>query len=196
MTNEDYFIHEYLRNHSSKEDMVLDLGCGPGRFRKTVPGYYVGLDITADDYNQGWHRFVDIVASARFLPFQDSVFDFIFTVASFHLFPGPILCLKETYRCLKSGGKFVCFDYTRKTFERFVQTYYETNIPCYSIWTGTQLVRLFRLAGFCNVKWWVPDTGMSYKSRIAHLLSPVYRYFHDLREGWWVVEGTKEVVSN
>jgi ubiquinone/menaquinone biosynthesis C-methylase UbiE len=191
MMNDDYFIHEYLQRHSGKGDTVLDLGCGPGRFRKSVIGYYVGLDITTDDYQDGSRRLIDVVASARFLPFQDSVFDLIFTVASFHLFSGPVLCLKEIYRCLKSGGKFVCFDYTRKTLERFIQPYYETNISSHSIWTGRQLVSLFKVVGFGDVTWWVPDTGMSYKSKIAHLLSPIYRYFHDLREGWWVVEGEK-----
>lgn len=190
--NDDYFIREYLKHHSDQRHMVLDLGCGPGRFRKSVGGYYVGLDITTDDYQEGWSRHVDIVASARFLPFQDSVFDLIFTVASLHLFPAPALCLKDIHRCLKPGGKFVCFDYTRKTLERFVQPYYETNIPChFSIWTGRQLVRFFKLAGFGDVKRWVPDTGMSWKIKIAYLLSPIYRYFHDLREGWWVVEGEK-----
>ena len=177
-------------NATSDETRTLDLGCGPGRFKISVNGIYVGLDITTEDYRPDWKRTTDVVASARFLPFVDGSFDLIFVVASFYLFPGPVLCLKEIFRCLVPGGKFICFDYTRKTLERFTQPYYERCIPNHTIWTGRQLARLFRTAGFQGIRWWVPDTG-SRKAKVAHLLSSLYRYFHDYREGWWVVEGKK-----
>ena len=188
---EDNFIAEYLEKGSGQKQIILDLGCGPGRFRKSVRGYYIGLDITAEDYSEGRRRMVDTIGSARFLPFKENAFDLIFTVASFYLFPGPVLCLKDIYRCLKPGGRFVCFDYTRKTLERFVRPYYETNVSCHSVWTGRQLGRLFRVAGFCDVKRWVPGIKTGYQAKMAYFLEPIYRYIHDLREGWWVVEGKK-----
>lgn len=191
MMQEDAFIHKYLKHHTGQNQVILDLGCGPGRFRQSVRGRYIGLDVTANDYKKGWARAVNVIASARFLPFKESEFNFIFSVASFYLFPGPVLCLQDIHRCLKPGGRFVCFDYTRKTLERFVRAYYETNVPYHSIWTGSQLARLFKTAGFDDVHWWVPDVRTSWKSKFVHLASAVYRHFHDLREGWWVVEGQK-----
>ena len=185
------FVEFYIKQFVKENDRILDVGCGRGQYRHSTSAFYVGIDITADDYKEGQRRIVDTLGSARFLPFKENVFDLIFTVGSFHLFPGPVLCLKDIYRCLKPGGKFVCFDYTRKTLERFVSPYYETNISCHSVWTGRQLGRFFRVVGFCDVRWWVPDIKTGYKAKMAHFLSPIYRYVHDFREGWWVVEGKK-----
>ena len=190
MRVEDAFIHRLLLKATTNETRTLDLGCGPGRFKTSVRGIYVGLDITAEDYHPGLKRTTDVVASARFLPFKSHSFHLIFAVASFSLFPGPVLCLKDIYRSLRPGGRFVCFEYTWKTLEKFVQPYYDSNIPCHSVWTGRQLAKLFRIAGFQDTKWWVPDTGGG-KAKVGHLLSLLYRYFHDYREGWWVVEGKK-----
>ena len=182
------FIHKYIKKNPAK--MVLELGCGRAAYKHSIKGSYIGMDITNEDYGLD-PRIVDILASARFLPFKENRFDLVFVVASFYLFPGPILCLKEIRNCLKPGGKFICFDYTRKTLERFVYAYHKQNVQCHSIWKGNQLARLLRVAGFKDIKWLVPDTGYSWKVWLAHRMSIIYRYIHDFREGWWVVEGKK-----
>ena len=182
------FIHKILSKESP--DRTLDIGCGRAAYRASIRGEYVGVDITNLDYS-GEPRRVDCFASARYLPFKEHSFDLAFTVGSLYLFPGPVLCLKDVYRCLRPGGKFICFDYTRKTLERLIQTFWDLRVPYHSIWTGPQLGRLFKVVGFKRVKYLVPEIPGSWKSKLASRLSLMYRYFHDSREGWWVVEGTK-----
>jgi SAM-dependent methyltransferase len=182
------FIHAILSKESPER--TLDVGCGWGSYRASVRGKYFGVDITTSDYS-GEPRHLDCLACARYLPFKKGSFDLAFTVSSLYLFPGPVLCLKDVYRCLRPGGKFICFDYTRKTLERLVQAFWDLEVPNHSIWTGSQLARLFRIVGFKHVKYRVPAIPGSWKSILASALGPIYRGFHDLREGWWVVEGTK-----
>lgn len=187
------FIERILRRQAS--ELTLELGCGRPLYVDVSPGRYFGLDVTRADYRADQPRGVDVVASARFLPFQDKTFGLIFEVAALYLFPGPVLCLKEAHRCLAPGGRFISFNYTRRTLEGLIEPYYADDVPHHSIWTGRQLVRWLKAVGFQQVRWFVPPWGRGLRTKLltypASLASPVYRYFHDSVPGWWVIEGVK-----
>jgi len=192
MNDATLFLEHLKQLIPSKNALVLDIGCGPGRFSDLQPGCYIGFDVTADDYQPGLPRIVDVVGSARFLPFHSDSLDLVFAVAAFHLFPGPSLCLQEIFRCLKPGGRFVCFEYTRRTLERLSTHYYESHIPQHSIFSRSSLLRMFRRAGFSRVKISIPSTQRSFKTFLARPVFPVYQLVHDYFEGWWCLDGLKK----
>jgi SAM-dependent methyltransferase len=144
------FVSYQLHRRVTPAGTVVDLGCGPDRYRAPLaPARYVGIDITADDYRPGMPRQVDIVASARQLPLADSSADLVFSVSAFHLFPDPPTVLGEIRRILKPGGQVLLFDYNRRTQRRLAAAEKRV-LPC---WTQLQLRRLVAQAGFdrCEV---------------------------------------------
>jgi len=105
-----------LDKYSSSGKMVLDLGCGNGRyfeyFKERSINYF-GIDnseklieIAKNKYPEGNFR----VADALNLPFSDNFFDKIFSIAVLHHIPSEelrTLFLKEAKRVLKPGGILV-----------------------------------------------------------------------------------------
>ena len=103
------------------DDKVLDIGCGGGetirRISEKVPyGSIVGLDHSElsvslsvkrnrSDVEAGKVRIVR--ASVESMPFETSFFDKIITVESFYFWPDPQENLKEVYRVLAPGGRFL-----------------------------------------------------------------------------------------
>ncbi|MDD5738891.1 MAG: methyltransferase domain-containing protein [Candidatus Pacebacteria bacterium] len=99
-----------------KNDKVLDLGCGNGRyvdFIKKNKGQYYGLDnseqlikIAKQKYPQEDFQ----VGDALGLPFEDNFFDKIYSIAVLHHIPSKefrLEFLQESKRVLKNGGIFV-----------------------------------------------------------------------------------------
>lgn len=105
------FIEELLSLVYKQDAVVLDIGCGKSVYKNSMKvRKYVGLDpYIHDDPNV-------IQASALDMPFEDSVFDLAFSVASLYLI-GPD-CLEEVVRVLKPGGKLVIFDYNKRVLKR------------------------------------------------------------------------------
>jgi ubiquinone/menaquinone biosynthesis C-methylase UbiE len=101
-------------------DKVLDFGCGSGRLVGFFCGKYksyVGVDISQkliDIAKQRYHsektNFVKLSNDFSRLPFKDSYFDIVFSIAVFHHFPSREYALDvvdELHRVLKPGGKIV-----------------------------------------------------------------------------------------
>ena len=102
-------------------DNVLDIGCGGGETLRrmsemTKNGKLTGADYSAlsvkmskehnkADIDSGKMQVVE--ASVEKLPFEDASFDKIITVESFYFWPDPQENLKEVYRVLAKGGKFL-----------------------------------------------------------------------------------------
>lgn len=102
-------------------DRVLDIGCGGGetirKISKRLNNISVfGVDYSklsvelstqynANDVESGKVRIIE--ASVEKLPFDDSSFDKIVTVESFYFWPDPQENLKEVYRVLAKGGRFL-----------------------------------------------------------------------------------------
>lgn len=58
-------IKEILLKEVKSSDVCLDLGCGPGQYKLIIPGKYIGLDITAQNYRPDLPRRADVVADAQ-----------------------------------------------------------------------------------------------------------------------------------
>lgn len=102
-------------------DRILDIGCGGGETlrkisERTENGYLTGLDyseLSVDltkeknkkDIESGKMRVIE--ASVEKMPFSDNSFDKIITVESFYFWPNPFENLREVYRVLDFGGKFL-----------------------------------------------------------------------------------------
>lgn len=100
--------------HLNPNDVVLDLGCGNGRFFPCFNGVqYFGVDsssglieIAKNNYPQGNFQ----IASSDSLPFPDNYFDKIFSIAVLHHIPSLQLrsqFLKEARRVLKDDGSLI-----------------------------------------------------------------------------------------
>ncbi len=84
--------------HEQPAGLCLD--CGAGR----RPIYYSNvINYEIVDYDT-----TDVVGVGEYLPFQDNVFDAVFSVAVLEHVRDPFKCAAEISRVLKPGGKLLC----------------------------------------------------------------------------------------
>lgn len=109
--------------HPTSDDMVLDVGCGPGSL--TLPlaqicGHVIGFDLTEAMIDQAKARQAEMgidnvdwqIGDALPLPFEDHSFSLIVTRATFHHMAEPTKVLAEMERVCKPGGRIVVIDLT------------------------------------------------------------------------------------
>lgn len=90
-------------------DKVLDVGCGNGFLSQLYPNFdIIGVDISDGMLAHNPYKWVK--GSAENIPFPDNTFDFVVCRSLLHHLENPLVGLKEMYRVLKPGGKFVCWD--------------------------------------------------------------------------------------
>lgn len=114
-----YVIEEIQKKKFNK---ILDVGCGTGEILNTIAtdkNNYYGIDLSEKMVNiaKGKNNSKNItylVGDAEFLPFEDSTFDIIICVESFHHYPNPNAVIKEFYRILNNGGTLIICDMYRK----------------------------------------------------------------------------------
>jgi SAM-dependent methyltransferase len=168
---------------------ILDLGCGSGWASRLMAeraqlGKVVGIDISdemvqlATNTSKDFSNIEFKVASAEALPFSDNEFTHVFSMESLYYYSNMLAALKEVYRVIGDGGRFVIV----------VDLYFE-NEPSHQ-WIATlnvpvQLLSIpdyrtvFQEAGFVNVRDRrlfdpkpVPDdySGGSFKTREDYVL--------------------------
>ncbi|QQG45994.1 MAG: methyltransferase domain-containing protein [Candidatus Niyogibacteria bacterium] len=110
-----YFLDLELNPSDFNDNDVIDIGCGPGFFKKTIlrigsPKTYINLDINPFLEN------LDIIADAARMPFKDNSFDLVLSFGSIagvrwndfqtrsYLCVNPLDSLWEVARILRSGG--------------------------------------------------------------------------------------------
>jgi ubiquinone/menaquinone biosynthesis C-methylase UbiE len=111
---------EFLKDMVRPGERILDYGCGNGRlagFLEGGYGEYKGVDISRnliDIANQRYHsektEFIKVDSRFKRLPFEDSYFDAVFSIAVFHHLPSKKYREKlivELNRILKLNGKIV-----------------------------------------------------------------------------------------
>lgn len=106
------FLFDYIQSG----DKVLDSGCGNGRYLpwiKKKGGHYFGIDNSQELVKIAKSRYLSEsfqVADVLALPFTDSFFDKIYSIAVLHHIPSKELRLKffeEAKRTLKKDGLLV-----------------------------------------------------------------------------------------
>ncbi|MCR5601839.1 MAG: class I SAM-dependent methyltransferase [Ruminococcus sp.] len=104
-----------------ENDRVLDIGCGGGETLRRMSVMTEKGKLTGADYSElsvkmsKEHNKADIEsgkmkiieASVEKLPFDNEAFDKIITVESFYFWPDPQENLREVFRVLAKGGKFL-----------------------------------------------------------------------------------------
>ena len=101
------------------DDYILEIGHGNAGHLKSILNkakdlIYTGIDISetmrkeAQNLNTEFKSQADfILYEGRKLPFEDEVFDKIFTVNTVYFWDNPVEFLNEIYRVLKNTGTFV-----------------------------------------------------------------------------------------
>jgi SAM-dependent methyltransferase len=105
ITSGNRLCHELLEQFPHADapgGMMLDLGCGDTHLGELCRN--TNLEYVAMDYDS---PAADVLADAHALPFRDESFDFILSVAVLEHLRHPWLAMRETYRVLKPGGRFV-----------------------------------------------------------------------------------------
>lgn len=104
-------IHKFL---PKKGRIVLDLGCGTGRYAERLTqraNQIIGLDIDMENLLKLKKRHIKVslvCASAEYrLPFRDSIFDFILCTEVLEHLTGHITALKEIRRVLQKNGEIL-----------------------------------------------------------------------------------------
>lgn len=100
-----------------RDKLVLDAGCGCGRFSEIVAGYGAYV-IGVDGSNHGPEAAAALVPQGVFiqadllnLPFQDATFDAIFSIGVLHHTSNPQAAFNELVRVLKPGGELAVWLY-------------------------------------------------------------------------------------
>jgi SAM-dependent methyltransferase len=196
--------------------LVLDAGCGVGRFAEIVQRYggeYVGLDyslaIDAASTNVGRLDRVHLVQADLFqLPFASDTFDLVFALGVLHHTPDPRRAFGALPRVLKPGGSvsITVYDAGNKVYvqnsrfwrrftthlpRRVLHALSYAAVPLYYLWTLPVLGWLLRSVAFISLerdwRWRVLDTFDWY--------SPRYQSWHTHHEvyGWFKENGLREV---
>ncbi|MBL0319997.1 MAG: bifunctional demethylmenaquinone methyltransferase/2-methoxy-6-polyprenyl-1,4-benzoquinol methylase UbiE [Alphaproteobacteria bacterium] len=119
--------HEFLNMLNPRENSrLLDVAGGTAdislRFlRKTQTGHATVSDINASMLSEGHDRLVDanmigrfecVTANAEQLPFPDNHFDYYTISFGIRNVTDRLKALKEAYRVLKPGGRFLCLEFS------------------------------------------------------------------------------------
>ncbi len=152
---------KFLFDKAEEGDVVLDLGCGNGRFSQYLEKTtYFGIDFSQKLINEAEKRFPKksfLQADALNLPFENDFFDKIYSIAVIHQIPSHnyrLKALKETKRVLKSGGKiyFTAWEMDEET-KGVCQKSGEKDVflkrdRYYYLFEKEEFIELFREAGF------------------------------------------------
>lgn len=115
-----YFLH-IIRKYVDKNDVILDLGCGPGAFLAAVAPLcrqIVGVDIS-NRFTQSCRHLIShqqltnaqaVHIGTAGLPFADDSFDVLLMVDVIHHLENRAAALQEALRVLKPGGRLLVYE--------------------------------------------------------------------------------------
>jgi SAM-dependent methyltransferase len=204
-----------IRPEDVAERLVLDVGCGMGRFADVVSrwgGQVVGIDLSlaveAAYANLGGRANVCIIQADLFhLPFPPETFDIVYSIGVLHHTPDCEKAFRALVPLLKPGGEIAVWVYGQMNlWERFARFYRRVTvrlpprmlhalclfaIPWYYVSKlpviGPALWTLLPTSLHPNPRWRVLDTFDWY--------SPVYQSKHTFPEvyRWFVTAGLTDI---
>ena len=155
-----------IRRSERRDQAVLDVACGTGRFLKQVMAAYPRLQASGLDLSpsycrhsrqelSAWPRVDIIEGAAENMPVDDASQDIVSCIFLFHELPPRVRkqVAAEIHRVLRPGGLFVFADSIQlgdnpaldRRLEYFPEGFHE---PFYKSYGETDLARLFGEAGF------------------------------------------------
>jgi len=125
----DKITNNYSKNLQT-ENIILDIGCGSGRFidllQSRSNARIIGIDYSnavniANNNFKNDENICIVQANALELPFKSHIFNSCYSIGVLHHTPQPLVGVKEAHRVLKADSQFsVC------VYER--DSYYDTKI--------------------------------------------------------------------
>ncbi|WP_165778828.1 class I SAM-dependent methyltransferase [Leptospira perolatii] len=91
----------------SLQGKILDFGCGERPYEFLLNVKSIGLDVEISGREEV-RKLPDIVYDGKTIPAKDGEFDAVICLEVLEHLPEPSESLREIYRVLKPGGKFVC----------------------------------------------------------------------------------------
>ncbi|MBF0118348.1 MAG: class I SAM-dependent methyltransferase [Desulfobacterales bacterium] len=124
-----FSLQEEFLGQIKENAHILDVGCGGGHMaihfasiRRDV--IITGLDLSPEQITRAKKRAIAsktpvdfIEGSALNLPFEDKLFDVVYSSGSIKHWPDPLTGLKECIRVLKPGGNLLIFETNKKCVE-------------------------------------------------------------------------------
>lgn len=102
-----------------KNEKILDIGCGEGRFLRTLAeknkeALFYGIDLAPQMIKIAKQTMAKnmsyLIGESEHLPFDSQSIDRIYCLNSFHHFPNPSKSFEEMKRILKSNGEIIIGD--------------------------------------------------------------------------------------
>ncbi len=114
-----------------KGKLVIDYGCGPGRFidiAKKMGAIVIGLDMSYAAFiaRQNFQDDADVFIVQADLfnpPFKDDIFDFGYTIGTLHHTPNPKAGVKAIIKTIKPGGQLAVSVYSARGFYGYPSVY-------------------------------------------------------------------------
>ncbi len=147
------------------KERVLDIGCGGGAALKRMAsqitsGHLTGVDYSPLSVEMSRKHNADAISDGKMditsgsveaLPFDNESFDRIITVESFYFWPDPDKDLREVFRVLAKGGKFLIVADINGDAQ--LTTEEEANVRKYELFnpTASQLRDMLANAGFSDI---------------------------------------------
>ncbi|ASE60389.1 SAM-dependent methyltransferase [Chryseobacterium indologenes] len=140
-------------------ETILEIGHGNGGHVKSIFSLaknlkYTGIDISETMYHEARKLNKDFENQANFvlydgnkLPFENNVFDKIFTVNTVYFWENPIEFLNEIYRVLKDDGIFVLTFGQRDFMEKLPFTAYN-----FTLYNNDEMEELVSKSHFTRMK--------------------------------------------
>ncbi|HHW38334.1 MAG TPA: class I SAM-dependent methyltransferase [Bacillales bacterium] len=155
----------------SRASRILDVGCGTGQTAAYLAAHY-GAKVTAMDINpimiekaksrmMQYQLPVEVIrGSIEDFPLKDGTFDFILSESVLSFVNKP-RALKEIFRLLKSGGRFIANELTTNnkllsSNEEEIKQFYGLD----SVLSETDWVDLLEQSGFKNIKALIQKSSM------------------------------------
>lgn len=146
-----------------KNSKILDFGCGNGaqaallstiRPDLKIFGMDINFDQTVTRALRKGFNYESIVGDCMSPPFEENIFDYIFSFGVLEHVKSDSKFIKEIYRILKKGGKIFIFNLPRRysIVELFLENFYKSLSFHKRRYMEREIKGMFERIGFKNIK--------------------------------------------